>query len=114
LDNCEAESDRTGQEIVYGWVLWEDRRFGFIEAEFHAVMRHGNTLVDITPRRDGEATVLFVPDAQRAPTRLDPRSWKSFTNIKWLNGRIVEPTEAIVIQNAGATIKEKRRREGSL
>jgi|SRR5262249_28781938 len=49
LSNCEAENRKTGNQVVFGWVIWELRQKGFIEAEFHAVMKRGNDFVDITP-----------------------------------------------------------------
>ena len=90
LDNCEAERHRTGCEIVYGWMIWQDKKCGFIEAEFHSTVRKDGNLVDITPRVDGEKKVLFVEDATRVPERVDCKTWKSWTNIKSSDGRIYE------------------------
>jgi len=90
LDNCEAEQLRTGCEIVYGWVIWQDKKHSFIEAEFHAVVKNNDKLVDITPRVDGEKNILFVEDKTRVPKRIDNHTWRSWTNIKSQKGIIYE------------------------
>jgi hypothetical protein len=57
-----------GGERVNGWMIWECAMFA--EAEFHCVWRSTTgELIDITPRRDGEATVLFLPDPEMRLTR---------------------------------------------
>ena len=91
LSNCEAEQKRTGESVVYGWIIWEDRSKYFIEAEFHAVMQHSNgQLRDITPRNDGEARVLYISDHSKTPMRLDERTWRTWTSYKSIKGIIVE------------------------
>jgi hypothetical protein len=56
-----------GGERVNGWIIWEGR---FAEAEFHAVWRSPEgELYDVTPRADGEKTVLFLPDLVTKVTR---------------------------------------------
>jgi hypothetical protein len=57
-----------GGERVNGWIIWECVMFA--EAEFHAVWRSPTgTLIDITPRLDAEATILFLPDPKMHLTR---------------------------------------------
>jgi hypothetical protein len=50
-----------GGRAVYGWTIWTCDAFA--TAEFHAVHgRADETLVDVTPKEDGEPEILFVPD----------------------------------------------------
>lgn len=62
---CQANTahriSKAGGERVDGWMIWENRLFA--EAEAHTVWRdpEGN-IVDLTPRVDGDDTILFVPD----------------------------------------------------
>jgi hypothetical protein len=109
LNNCEAEHKRTGNRIVFGWIIWEYIKNGFIEAEFHAVMERGNDLVDITPRVDGEEKVLFVPDPNRVAERIDAEridagSWRLWSNQKSLNGQIIEPAKSIEIEDIAGNV----------
>ncbi len=92
LDNCEAENRHKGTEMIFGWMIWEDPSTSFIEAEFHAVIKRSNSLLDITPRVDGENKILFSIDPLRIATRIDSRTWHSWENHKSINGRIVQRT----------------------
>jgi DNA-directed RNA polymerase subunit E'/Rpb7 len=114
LDNCEAEQIKTGSEIVYGWVIWQDKKHSFIEAEFHAVFKKDSKLIDITPRVDGEKKVLFVEDSKRVPERIDNRTWRIWTNIKSQNGSIYETCQPKEMQNTGLTIDQKRSNRNSV
>jgi hypothetical protein len=96
--NCEAEHKRTGAEIVFGWMIWENPDTAFIEAEFHSVMRHGRHLKDITPRKDGEKLILFAPDTERIAVRIDERTWHTWSNHK-AQGENLEPTSGIYLQD---------------
>ena len=107
LDNCVAENNRSNNEIIYGWVIWQDKKHRFIEAEFHAVLKGNGELLDITPRCDDEKTVLFIPDDTRTPDRIDTRTWKTWSNIKSQNGHIYENCRPIEMKNSGMTIDEK-------
>ncbi len=106
LNNCEAESLRSGDAIVFGWLIWENRSQSFIEAEFHAVIQHGDELLDITPRRDGERSVLFVPDNIRRAHRMDARTWTTWSNHKSLHGAICEATRLIDIEDLNASVRK--------
>lgn len=108
LDNCEAEQIKTNCETVYGWIIWQDKKRRFIEAELHAVVKKDGKLVDITPRVDGEIKILFVKDSERKPRRIDDHTWQSWTNIKMQDGNIYEQCQTIELQNVGLTISEKR------
>lgn len=50
-----------GGEAVFGWIIWQSQVL--LDAEAHCNWRspHGE-LIDITPKMDGEAKVLFLPD----------------------------------------------------
>ena len=113
LDNCEAEQIRTGCEIVYGWVIWENPKSRFIEAEFHAVVRKNGALLDITPRFDGERRVLFVEDKNRKPQRMDDHTWQTWSNIKSQDEEIFEECRELEIENVGTTVSEKREQNTS-
>lgn len=90
LDNCKEEVSKNGGKMIFGWVIWEKRRKGFIEAEFHAVVERNGKLLDITPRVDREERILFVRDPHRVAT-LENGIWKSWENIR-LIGDILKPT----------------------
>jgi hypothetical protein len=102
LDNCEAETRRSGDPTVFGWMIWESRKNAFIEAEFHAVLKRRGELIDITPRVDGEHTILFVPDPSRSAVRVDWRTWRSWTSHKWLRGKLIEETRQVCFQDLAA------------
>src|SRR6185437_7506238 len=58
--NVEAKIARAGSRMLCGWQLWEWPHV-LVEAEFHAVwLSPEGEMVDITPKPDGEARVLFV------------------------------------------------------
>lgn len=104
LSNCHTEQERTGRNIVYGWLIWEHRRSRFIEAEFHAVVEQGGELLDITPRRDGERLVLFVRDPLRTAEKVGQSVWSTWTNIKSRHERLIERTRPIEIQDTQASL----------
>lgn len=64
--NCFIEVDdrirSEGGSACLGWAIWETQ-FVFLEAEAHALWRdEGGVLHDITPKKFGLPTVLFLPD----------------------------------------------------
>jgi hypothetical protein len=50
-----------GSSIQYGWTIWEKTGF-YLEAEFHACVSVDGKPLDITPKRDGENRIVFLPD----------------------------------------------------
>ncbi len=89
--NTRTELKRGPGEIVFGWVIWDLPHMSFIEAEFHSVIRRNGKLLDITPRRDGEEQILFVPDRERVVVWLDATTLKSWSNVRRL-GSVFVPT----------------------
>lgn len=55
-----------GGRLQYGWIIWQHHGTKFCEGEFHSVWvdPQGNE-IDITPRPDGEESVVFLPDNTR-------------------------------------------------
>ncbi|EKN3342828.1 hypothetical protein ACQ8YR_002652 [Yersinia enterocolitica] len=90
FNNCEDYIRDNAGEIVYGWIIWEDRKNRFIEAEFHALIKYEGRLMDITPRFNAEKKVLFVEDDTRISGRKDKTTWHSWTNIKLKDGFTLE------------------------
>ncbi len=63
--NVEARIARAGGHMLCGWQSWEWPHV-MVEAEFHAVwVSSEGQFVEITPKPQGEATILFVPDVRR-------------------------------------------------
>ena len=93
IDNCvHAERNRLGT-ILYGWIIWHSSRHRFTEAEFHAVLQTEDQILDITPRKDGESLILFVPDPTRCPKETE-KGWDTYSNIRFFgqkagNGKLV-------------------------
>jgi hypothetical protein len=94
--NCIRKKQLDGGSIQYGWVIWQDRMAGLTEAEFHTVWVDDNgEYHDITPRKDNEKRIMFVPDKTRVLIVHKDSigvNVNSFTNHKMLNGVIVERT----------------------
>jgi len=87
FDNCLVESKVNNCEIIFGWLIWELKELGFIEGEFHAVIKQSGKLIDITPRIDNELKVLFVPD-DNFSAELKNGFWHGWYNIKSFNGKL--------------------------
>ena len=69
LGDCFADVERKvksdGGSVQHGWTVWESPGT-LIEGEFHAVWRSPDgTLLDVTPKADGERRILFIPDPNR-------------------------------------------------
>ncbi|MCC5091261.1 SEC-C domain-containing protein [Xanthomonas campestris] len=63
--NVQAKIARDGGQMLCGWQLWEWPHV-LVEAEFHAVwISPAGEMIDITPKPEGEARILFVPDPRR-------------------------------------------------
>lgn len=57
-----------GGGVQHGWTIWE-RPGLLVEGEFHAVwVSPAGELIDITPKKDGETEILFLPDVKRVWT----------------------------------------------
>ena len=86
---------------VFGWVLAQDKSKGFAEAQFHCVWKSTeDKLVDITPRRDGEKRVLFIPDHTRQITLSRYEGAPAITtydNVRVLGNKIVSEIKRIKI-----------------
>ncbi|MET4149084.1 MULTISPECIES: hypothetical protein [unclassified Bradyrhizobium] len=64
--NVAREIARQGGDEVFGWIVWEGPLF--ITCEFHAIWRPLKCEpVDVTPKPDGEDTILFAPDPAFQP-----------------------------------------------
>lgn len=98
--NVWVQMDRLGGAAQPGWVLWQDTAHHFCEAEFHAVwVAPDGRLVDLTPRRDGEKRVMFLPDPHRAITLTEEAGRPAITthpNVKFHAGRLIEPLRSVV------------------
>ncbi|CDH03899.1 hypothetical protein [Xenorhabdus bovienii] len=98
FNNCEDYIKENGGDAIYGWMIWEDRKKGFIEAEFHVVIKKENQYLDITPRYNYEDKILFVEDNTRKSGRMDDESWYSWSNIKIVDNYVSEMAEALKIK----------------
>src|ERR1700761_7847752 len=59
-DGVREKIRREGGSIVFGWTIWEGPNV-LLTAEFHSVWQDtAGTLIDITPKPDGEETIVFV------------------------------------------------------
>ncbi|WP_336845325.1 hypothetical protein, partial [Providencia rettgeri] len=67
---------------------------GFIEAEFHVVVKKDDQYLDVTPRYNHEEKILFVEDNIRNSGRMEEHSdsWYSWTNIKIIDDYVEEMT----------------------
>lgn len=63
--NVEAKVTSSSGEVQHGWIIWETPGL-LVEGEFHAcwVSPEGE-LLDVSPKPDGETTILFLPDKAR-------------------------------------------------
>lgn len=60
--NVARKVDREGGTILHGWQIW-DWVGVLIEAEFHAIwVSPSGENVDLTPKKDEEQRILFLPD----------------------------------------------------
>jgi hypothetical protein len=63
--NVEIHIKKNGGSIQHGWIIWENPGV-IIEGNFHACWKDAfGQLVDITPKRDRETQILFLPDSTR-------------------------------------------------
>jgi len=65
FNNVSAIVRRRGGAIQHGWSMRELPGV-FVEGAFHAVWRRPDgSLQDVTPRKDGHARIVFLPDSKR-------------------------------------------------
>lgn len=65
FDTTSRYAAQHGGSIQYGWTIWETPGV-LLDAEFHAVWRdQSGSLLDVTPKLDGEPQILFLPDTKR-------------------------------------------------
>ena len=64
--------EKFGGSVLFGWMIWIMKttyrgiKIDCQDAEFHSVWQTATgELIDPTPRSDGEATILFLPDTKR-------------------------------------------------
>jgi hypothetical protein len=63
--NVRGHVEKHGGSIQHGWIIWEHPEV-IIEGNFHACWLDAVCqFVDITPKRDGEKQILFLPDSKR-------------------------------------------------
>src|SRR4030042_5246672 len=81
---------KNGGTTQFGWLIWENPQV-FLEAEFHACwVNPEKKIIDITPKRDNEKRVLFLPHSKRVyehklvPNRRKALVDNDFTRL-WLN-----------------------------
>lgn len=98
FNNCEQYAKNNNASVVYGWMIWEDRKNNFIEAEFHAIISENGQYKDISPRINNEDKILFVIDKSRNSGRKEANSWYSWTNIKIFDGFVREEPKLIEIK----------------
>lgn len=56
-----------GGKILFGWTIWEWPNV-LLTAEFHSLWSdQSGTLIDITPKPQGETSIVFVPDVSYPP-----------------------------------------------
>ncbi len=109
FNNCEEENKNNNCEVVYGWVIWEDRKKSFVEAEFHAVIKEKGKLLDISPRQDGEKIILFIADKTRLCGRKSPTTWASWSNLKMVSGMVIEEVHELEVIELNHEYSEVRR-----
>lgn len=64
--NVAHKVERDGGTLLHGWQIWEWISV-MIEAEFHAIwVSPIGEHIDITPKKESEERVLFLPDPTRA------------------------------------------------
>ncbi len=103
--NVWCQLRRLGGEPQPGWVLAQDKQKSFAEAIFHAVWRNPDgRLLDVTPRRDNEKRLLFVPDNARSIVLTSYEGMPAihtYDNVRILGNSLMTPlTEITVVMQA--------------
>ena len=74
--------EKLGGQCLPGWLIWASSKM--IDAVHHSVWHSpDNTLVDPTPKEDGEQRVLFLPDPSHT---FDYANNKGWGNRFWIKG----------------------------
>ncbi len=98
-NNCEDEVATSGGEMVFGWIVWVDKKARFCEAEHHCVVRQDNKLFDISPRQhSSDKLVLFVPDATREGGRIGSNLLRGWSSLKMSEGEIIAHVKKLKIE----------------
>jgi hypothetical protein len=99
--NVWVQCNYEGGGAISGWMIAEDAKHGFIEAQFHTVwLSLSGELKDITPRMDGEKTIMFFPDPVRKISFFDHEGSTaicSYNNVKMLNQSLISKIERLNI-----------------
>jgi hypothetical protein len=99
--NVWVKCNLNGGTPLFGWILAQDKSMGFSEAIFHSVWQsNSGDILDVTPRKDKEKRVLFIPDNNRKVdfTRSQGmRVIQTFDNVRMFNGRIINGLRSILI-----------------
>ncbi len=104
-DNCFfnvcVQINQKGGNVQYGWIIGQDKSQGFAEARFHAVWRdEDETLIDVTPRSNGEKRIMFVSDSLRQITLSDHYgnpAILTYDNVRMWRGRLITGIERIKV-----------------
>ncbi len=110
--NVMCQVRECGGHRQHGWILAQDKRQSFCEAIFHSVWRSPEgQMADVTPRKDLEKRVLFIPDQQRA-IALTAHQGKpaivTFSSAKMLGGRVVAPADPFTALLLGGFAEAQR------
>ena len=86
---------------IFGWMLGQDKFQEFSEAQFHCVWKspEGN-FIDITPRKDREKRIMFIPDHLRRVgffSHNGSPAIKTFNNVSLLGEDIKSDIQEIVM-----------------
>ena len=99
-----------GGELVFGWIIWENKDVNFIEANFHSLWTDGKKkLYDITPRRDKEEFIFFVQDGHREIEFIkhsNSPAIKTFNNLRIQNGQIITGINSVLAIMTSPLIRE--------
>jgi len=92
--NVERHVRASGGSEVAGWIIWQSE--ALLHAEFHVNWRSpADVLIDLTPKADGEESILFLPDPA---TR-----WTVHPVPSRRTARHPHPLIALLVQTAGAS-----------
>ena len=106
--NVETRVAASGGNILCGWQLWEWPDV-LVEAEFHAVWcSPGGTLIDLTPKQQGETDVLFVPDPELQYTGQSRDNVRQPLRDDWVIHHYIRVSELIVELVAGSSTPHTR------